>query len=633
MFAKVIFNLATPNKRYEMLEGKRYLVVPAVALTVGVHNGSDGPYYYPPEELAKNPGVWNHKPIVVYHPMMNGDGVSACDPDVIRRQGVGLIFNSAWDGRLRQEAWLEEDKLRQVDPRVLDAINNGTMLEVSTGLWQDPEMTPGTWQGEQYKGIVRNIQPDHLAILPDQRGSCSIADGAGLLRNRDSQALIANADHNLSATDVKDHVEHHLNGGKPYGDHYVHEVYPKHVIYDKGGKLFKHGYKVGKSGKAELHGEPEEVRRQTSYVTCNGQPIFRNEDQQGPVRLPQPHVGELSDVMKHQQMQKALEEHYSGITQEGDWGGWVTDLYANYVVWSKDGKQWRLPYTYDDDKIRFDGEPEEIERVSEYRTRRQTPIDGTSSPYNVNSAGGTTVPTPQRPTQNAIHQGAHQLMHDPTGHSDAHHAPGGQSDSQVRTTAGGARKDAVNKMMGKGWAEEDRSFLEGLPDDHFERVQKFTERGYSTPIQPYSYDGIGDRSNAHGAGSVGIHQNAQNGQPQRPSVDQYIGNAPPEIREVLMNAMAVQNAEKTRLIQIIMNSPSNRFSDKWLAQQDMNMLRGMAQLAGGGQGQVASRPVANYAGQADTPMFLDNQQGQQNGQGFEPTVLPIPQLTWNSNGN
>ncbi len=62
MFNNVITNLAPVRTRYEALDGKRYLVVPMVMLTVGVHNGSRGPLYYPKEELANLPLVWDHKP-------------------------------------------------------------------------------------------------------------------------------------------------------------------------------------------------------------------------------------------------------------------------------------------------------------------------------------------------------------------------------------------------------------------------------------------------------------------------------------------------------------------------------------------------------------------------------------------
>ena len=43
----------------------------------------------------------------------------------------------------------------------------------------------GDWNGKAYVGIARNYRPDHLAILPDMKGACSIADGAGLCRNHE----------------------------------------------------------------------------------------------------------------------------------------------------------------------------------------------------------------------------------------------------------------------------------------------------------------------------------------------------------------------------------------------------------------------------------------------------------------
>ena len=613
-YQRITMNLVGARKRYEELDGKRYLVVPAVMLTVGVHNGSQGPLFYPSEELSKNPVSWNLKPVVIDHPSLNGDGVSACSPDILKNQGVGQLFESSWDGRLKTEAWLDEDKLKRVNQGVLDRINNNEMIEVSTGLYHDPEEKTGTWNGKKYVGVVRNIQPDHLAILPDTEGACSIADGAGLLRNADGSEL--------SFDDVRSQLHAILRpqtnidkgpltecGGGGYV--YVCDVYPKYAVYEQNNKSYKVNYRV-KGGKVSIIGEPEEVRKVTSYVTENGAVIVKNEEHQGPLKSPkhyaglnQPHEGELSEVNRknlgYGKVQEALKEHYSGTQQEGDWGGWVTDLYANYVVFSKDNKLFRLPYTYDDDKIRFDGEPEEVERVSEYRTRRNTPIDGTSSPFNVNMQGSQAMANNKQQTRNVMHAGAHHLLHEPT-HHDAHHDPaheehGGKSDSQTRTSAGGARHDAVNKLISDhGWGEEDRKFLMDLPDDHFERVNSHSTKGAHQPIVPYSYDGIGDRSSVHGTGTHmgAAHNKAQN-------ADEYISNAPPEIREVLVNAMATAKAEKLALIKVIVANQNNRFSDKWLATLPIDQLRGMAALAGG-----LNRGVQNYSGQGEVPMFLEN---------------------------
>lgn len=165
--------------RHESLNGRPYLVAPAVLLTEGVHVGSIGALFYPASELAKTPQVWNHKPITIGHP------ATAIDQYELQARQVGIVMNTTFrDGKLIAEAWLERDRLGLVDARVLNAIDARQMLEVSTGLFTDNEQTEGTFNGKSYSAIARNYRPDHLAILPDIVGACSVRDGCGLLRNQ-----------------------------------------------------------------------------------------------------------------------------------------------------------------------------------------------------------------------------------------------------------------------------------------------------------------------------------------------------------------------------------------------------------------------------------------------------------------
>ena len=96
----------------------------ALIFTEGVHAGSNGPLYYPREELEKTPAVWNHKPIVVYHPMEDGLATSACQPSVISSRKVGVILNTHFvpgskgaPGKLVADAYLETSRLKEVDKR------------------------------------------------------------------------------------------------------------------------------------------------------------------------------------------------------------------------------------------------------------------------------------------------------------------------------------------------------------------------------------------------------------------------------------------------------------------------------------------------------------------------------------
>jgi len=182
--------------RNDTMEGRNYIVTPMIMLLEGVHQGSGGPLYYPPEELSKTPVVWNHKPVVVYHPQVNGVGVSACMPDILTSRKIGVIMNTVFeDGKLKAEAWIDLDRAKAVDDRIVSAIENKAVMELSTGLFTDNENVEGEWRGEKYIAIARNYRPDHLALLPDIKGACSIEDGAGFLRlNSQKNCIIIDVD-------------------------------------------------------------------------------------------------------------------------------------------------------------------------------------------------------------------------------------------------------------------------------------------------------------------------------------------------------------------------------------------------------------------------------------------------------
>ncbi|QEG39395.1 hypothetical protein [Roseimaritima ulvae] len=162
------------------LEGRPHFVIPMVMLTVGNHAGSNGPVHYPADELERSVPYWNQLSVVVYHPSLYGRGVSAGDPDILNRQKIGVIFNTSFDGqRLKADAWVDRERVYRVDERVAQAIAREQRMEVSTGLVMD-------FDEVHYNGAVatgRNFRPDHLAVLPDKIGACSLKDGCGLLRN------------------------------------------------------------------------------------------------------------------------------------------------------------------------------------------------------------------------------------------------------------------------------------------------------------------------------------------------------------------------------------------------------------------------------------------------------------------
>lgn len=170
--------------RTETHQGRKHLVVPVVMMVEGVHNGSHGPLLHLSEELGKFPASWNGIPISVQHPSEDGVDVSANDPNIVDGQVIGRVYRTRMDkGKLKAEAWLDEDKMQRVAPDALAYIRQGKPLDVSVGVFTDDELIVGDYGGKEYAGIARNHRPDHLALLPGGVGACSWADGCGIRTN------------------------------------------------------------------------------------------------------------------------------------------------------------------------------------------------------------------------------------------------------------------------------------------------------------------------------------------------------------------------------------------------------------------------------------------------------------------
>lgn len=325
-FETVIFNLKAPT-RYDEMEGKKYLVVPMIMMKEGVHSGSAGPLYYPEEELAKTPAMWNYKPIVVYHPTMNGVGVSACDPDILTNRKVGVIMNAEYkDHGLKSEAWLEEDRLNKVDNRITEAIEKGQMVEVSTGVFTDHDFTEGVWNGKAYPAIARNHRPDHLAILPDLIGACSIEDGAGLLRL--NQEAYTNKEY------------------QAIGERLVNMV----------------------RGKGQGQGGPKQGDGGTDTCVCPKCGETTAHERGTPCTnktCPKCGAGMVGNERSHNDLHQAL-----GSLIESTYGdkAWIADIYDTFCIFEKEGILYRQEYSETDSSVALVGPAVEVLRVTEYRT-------------------------------------------------------------------------------------------------------------------------------------------------------------------------------------------------------------------------------------------------------------------------
>ncbi len=179
--------------RYETVHGRQYAIAPITALRPQVLDGSKGPLYYPKDEIAKNHEGWNGLPLVVYHPQLNGQNVSARIPEMMKTE-IGRIYNTTItsDGDMKCEGWFDVELVKKVDNRIWNDLTNGNKIEVSTGLFTENEDAPqnSQYNGKAYTHVARNYRPDHLAILPDQVGACSIQEGCGVFNEEKKYAYV-----------------------------------------------------------------------------------------------------------------------------------------------------------------------------------------------------------------------------------------------------------------------------------------------------------------------------------------------------------------------------------------------------------------------------------------------------------
>lgn len=281
-------------------QGENHIVVPVIMMVEGVHCGSHGPLLHLGQDLGRFPGAWNGIPVVVNHPEENGVGVSANSPDIVDEQVIGRVYNTHFeDGKLRAEAWINENKASQVSPEVLTYLRSGRPLDVSLGVFTEDEPTSGEFNGEEYTAIARNHRPDHLALLPGAQGACSWEDGCGVRANKDGSEGGEHLTKENQFDPIKAMKEYARQGyflqtnEQGYRElasvlqskldamdsdiraHYLEELYEDYFIYcvsriDGDGPsqntLYKRSYSTNEDGTVEFGEDTTPVVRKVEYV-------------------------------------------------------------------------------------------------------------------------------------------------------------------------------------------------------------------------------------------------------------------------------------------------------------------------------------------------------------------------------
>lgn len=177
--------------RKETFKGRDFLVAPVVPIKAT--NLDKG--YVPTREVQKSAPAWNGTPLTLNHPRNStGDLVSANSPEVAEKTWLGHLFNNTsvnGGEKTRGEAWFDIEHARNLGgqaEKILNKIEAGEEVSVSTSYMFD-RLPSGEYDGEYRQQVSGNLRPDHLAILPNKEGKCSIDQGCMVGQQAANQEL------------------------------------------------------------------------------------------------------------------------------------------------------------------------------------------------------------------------------------------------------------------------------------------------------------------------------------------------------------------------------------------------------------------------------------------------------------
>jgi len=118
-----------------------------------------------PDELKKGADTFNNVPLLIEHVPVSADDHKP--NKIIGSTGTDAVFDGTY---LRNSlvVWARD---------AIDAIEGGRQRELSCAYRYIPDMTPGTYKGEAYDGVMREIQANHVALVSQGRAGPDVMVG------------------------------------------------------------------------------------------------------------------------------------------------------------------------------------------------------------------------------------------------------------------------------------------------------------------------------------------------------------------------------------------------------------------------------------------------------------------------
>lgn len=146
-----------------------YLVAVAKIARIGVQeyanpDGTIRREFRPPEEVANRDSLKTlcDLPISIEHPpvMLNSSNA--------RQFAVG------WNGSVSYDNGFVSTKVKLIDQQSVKNALDGERIELSVGYLTKLDWTPGTWEGQNYDAVQRQIKGNHIALTVKARGGSDL---------------------------------------------------------------------------------------------------------------------------------------------------------------------------------------------------------------------------------------------------------------------------------------------------------------------------------------------------------------------------------------------------------------------------------------------------------------------------
>lgn len=497
--------------RTTILDGREYLVANLTLINPGVLSGSEGDIFYPPERVKQSPHVWDGIPLVLRHPKKDGRYVPVNNLSNPAQISLGFVKNASFDGKLRAEGWFDVEATRKLDEgipenhKILPRLVTGTPVELSTGLLANTVAAApsSSYRGRPYSRTLLDYVPDHIAILPDETGACSISMGCGVLVNSEG----AKVEEPISVITTNAMTKKEGNQDLPASAYaYVPDPQKPSTWKLRIDDVAHVGAAVAALGKGFRGQKVQIPAADRAKVKAKVRAAWRKFHKGSKDKMPAVIANAAPDDVSYMDVIEDVREYLQAKfpTQYGPsgemtcYGACLEDVYNGFFVYEgPDDECYKQAYSYMDGELTTDGDPVKVEEVTTY-----VPVG--------NSNSATTTPQGARNREEATMTEREKMI----------------------------AALVANCECWKG--ETEQALLTKLPDDRLEVLHKALTPTTTT--------------------TTTVTANTTTAAPAKPMTDQeWMASAPPKVQAAFRRATQIEEKERAYLVsQLVANVAEDR---------------------------------------------------------------------------